>query len=90
MNPIRHLTSALAPATMFLAAPMANACPVCSGAAESPMIDGARMGVWLLIGVTAAVQLAFVVFFFGLRRRARLAAVHNPAADPNACGKDSN
>jgi hypothetical protein len=47
------------------------ACPVCFGAAESSMIDGAKLGVLVLLAVTVAVQGAFVAFFLYLRKRAR-------------------
>ena len=38
------------------------------------MIDAARLGVWLLLAVTVAVQGAFAAFFLCLHRRARQAA----------------
>ncbi len=47
------------------------ACPVCFGAAESPLIDGAKLGVLVLLAVTLAVQLGFVSFFLYLRKRAK-------------------
>ena len=47
------------------------ACPLCFGAAETPMIDGAKLGVLVLLGVTLAVQGAFVGFFVYLRNRAK-------------------
>jgi hypothetical protein len=46
------------------------ACPSCFGQADGPLIDAARTGIWLLLGVTAAVQAAFVAFFLHLRRQA--------------------
>ena len=49
----------------------ASACAVCYGDAEGPMIEAARLGVWLLFGLVGAVQLAFVLFFVQLWRRAR-------------------
>ena len=55
----------------LLAADVARACESCYGKAEGSMIDGARMGVLLLVGVTLSVQVGFVAFFFHLRRRAR-------------------
>jgi hypothetical protein len=48
-------------------------CPSCFGQAEGPMIDAARLGTWMLIGVLVAVQLCFVAFFLHLRRQARKA-----------------
>jgi hypothetical protein len=50
---------------------IASACPSCYGAAEGPLIDAARVGMWLLLGVTLAIQGAFVAFFLYLRQRAR-------------------
>ena len=47
------------------------ACPVCFGAAESSMIDGAKLGVLVLLAITMAVQGAFVGFFLYLRNRAK-------------------
>jgi amino acid transporter len=47
------------------------ACSVCYGQAEGPMVDAARLGVWLLFGLTAAVQIAFAAFFVRLWRGAR-------------------
>ena len=47
------------------------ACPVCFGAEETSMIDGAKLGVLVLLAVTLAVQGAFVGFFLYLRKRAK-------------------
>ena len=58
----------------LLASQAAQACESCYGKAEGSMIDGARMGVLLLVLVTMSVQVGFVAFFFHLRRRAKLAA----------------
>ena len=52
----------------------ANACTVCFGEAEGPMIDGARMGVFMLFGLTILVQGAFGAFFITLYRRSKGAA----------------
>ena len=38
------------------------------------MVDGSRLGILALLGVTFAVQGAFVAFFLYLRRRAKLIA----------------
>ena len=46
------------------------ACPVCFGAHETSIIDGARLGVLVLLVITLTVQGAFVGFFLYLRRRA--------------------
>jgi hypothetical protein len=47
------------------------ACPLCFGAAETPLIDGAKLGVLVMLGVLFAVQGAFVAFFLHLRKRAK-------------------
>jgi len=47
------------------------ACPLCFGAEETPLIDGAKLGVLVMLGVLFAVQGAFVAFFLHLRKRAR-------------------
>ena len=47
------------------------ACPVCFGAAETPLIDGAKLGVLVMLGVLFVVQAAFVGFFLYLRKRAK-------------------
>ncbi len=47
------------------------ACPVCFGAEETSMIDGARFGVLMMLAVTLAVQGGFAGFFLYLRRRAK-------------------
>jgi uncharacterized membrane protein len=69
---VRRELALLALVALVAAAP-AFACPTCYGDAEGPLIDGARLGMWLLLGVTFAVQGAFVAFFLYLRRQARRA-----------------
>lgn len=56
-----------------LQAAPAVACDVCYGAAASgsPLVSGARLGVFLLLGITVAVLGGFAKFFFYLRNRAR-------------------
>jgi len=49
----------------------ALACPMCFGAEESSLIDGAKLGVLVMVGVTLAVQGAFAGFFLYLRRHAK-------------------
>jgi hypothetical protein len=49
----------------------AFACPVCFGAAEGSLIDGAKLGILALLGITFAVQGAFLAFFIYLRQRAK-------------------
>ena len=50
------------------------ACPMCFGAEETPMIDGTKLGVLVMLAITLAVQGAFVGFFLYLRRRAKRVA----------------
>ena len=50
------------------------ACPVCFGAEETSMIDGARLGVLVMLAVLFVVQGGFVGFFLYLRKRAKLIA----------------
>ncbi len=47
------------------------ACPVCFGAEETSMIDGAKLGVLVLLAITLVVQGCFVGFFLYLRKRAK-------------------
>jgi hypothetical protein len=47
------------------------ACPVCFGAEETSMIDGAKLGVLVMLGILFVVQGGFVGFFFYLRERAK-------------------
>ena len=47
------------------------ACPVCFGAEETAMIDGAKIGVIVMLVILFAVQGAFVGFFLYLRKRAK-------------------
>ena len=49
----------------------AFACPVCFGAEETSMINGTRLGILFLLGITLAVQGGFLAFFLYLRRRAQ-------------------
>jgi hypothetical protein len=61
-------------AAVLLADSRLLACPVCFGGAESPLIDGAKLGVIALVTVTLVVQGAFVAFFVYLRKRAKQVA----------------
>ncbi len=61
----------------------AAACDVCYGAASSssPLVSGARLGVFLLLGITVAVLGGFAKFFFYLRNRARQAETEQIASE---------
>lgn len=56
---------------MIAGSSSAFACPVCFGAEETHLIDGAKLGILILLGVTLAVQGAFIAFFLYLRKRAK-------------------
>jgi len=47
------------------------ACAMCFGAQETSMIDGARLGVLVMLAILFAVQGGFVGFFLYLRKRAK-------------------
>ena len=47
------------------------ACPMCFGAEETSLIDGTRLGILVMLGITLAVQGGFLGFFFYLRAHAR-------------------
>jgi hypothetical protein len=47
------------------------ACPQCFGAEETSMIDGAKLGVLVMLAILFAVQGGFVAFFLYLRKRAK-------------------
>ena len=47
------------------------ACPVCFGAEETSLIDGTKLGMIVMLGITFAVQGGFVAFFLYLRKRAK-------------------
>jgi hypothetical protein len=50
------------------------ACAMCFGADETGMIDGAKIGVLVMLAVLFAVQGGFVGFFLYLRKRAKRVA----------------
>jgi hypothetical protein len=47
------------------------ACPVCFGAEETHLIDGAKLGILVLLAITLSVQGGFLAFFLYLRKRAK-------------------
>jgi hypothetical protein len=51
--------------------PLMVACTMCFGAQETSMIDGAKLGVLVMLAVLFAVQGGFVGFFLYLRNRAK-------------------
>lgn len=50
------------------------ACPQCFGAEETTMIDGTKIGVLVMLGITLVVQGGFAGFFLYLRTRAKRSA----------------
>jgi len=67
------------------------ACASCFGAnVDSPMVDGARSGVWLLLAVTLGVQGGFAAFFIHLRRRAKRAHDEEIAAEWSDLQRSAN
>ena len=71
----RALVAAL---VLLVSAGPAFACPSCFGQAQGPLIDAARVGIWLLLAVTLCLQGAFAAFFLYLRRRAARTADQAP------------
>ena len=67
------MRQALATAALVLIAGSSTvfACPVCFGAEETSMIDGAKLGVLVMLAVLFVVQGGFVGFFLYLRKRAK-------------------
>jgi hypothetical protein len=70
---VRRATRILAAAAVALLGSATNAlaCPLCFGAEESSLIDGAKLGIVVMLAITFAVQGAFLAFFLYLRRRAK-------------------
>ena len=69
----RQARLCLATALMVLIAGGSSvlACPMCFGAEETSMIDGAKLGVLVMLAITFAVQGGFLGFFLYLRTRAK-------------------
>ena len=44
------------------------ACSICFGAADGPLLDAARVGVLVMVGVTCAVLVLFARFFLRLAK----------------------
>lgn len=60
--------------SLLLGVTPALACSVCYGqeANASPLLSAARLGVFLLLGITVVLLACFAKFFLYLRNRARL------------------
>jgi hypothetical protein len=61
-------------AILVLLPEVAAACPICFGSTESALLDGARLGVLIMAGVTVCVLGAFGAWFVRLARHDRAAA----------------
>jgi hypothetical protein len=66
-----RLCSATALMVLIAGGSRVLACPVCFGAEETSMIDGAKLGVMVMLVITFAVQGGFLAFFLYLRKRAK-------------------
>jgi hypothetical protein len=69
--PLLRRVLATAAAVITLGSASVFACPMCFGAEETSMIDGTRLGVLVMLGITLTVQGSFLGFFLYLRRRAK-------------------
>ena len=47
------------------------ACPMCFGAEETGMVQGTKVGVFVMLGITLVVQGGFLAFFLYLRKHAK-------------------
>jgi hypothetical protein len=70
MNGMRRVVATVVIVLLFGTSTL-FACPQCFGAEETSMIDGARLGIAVMLGITFAVQGGFLGFFLYLRNRAR-------------------
>lgn len=52
----------------------AHACALCFAAEEAALVDGAKVGILVMLGVLLAVQGGFAGFFFYLRKRGKFYA----------------
>ena len=68
------IVATLATLWLVLLAEPVLACPVCFGASDAPPVQGMRMAILALLGVTVGVLGAFAAFFVYLMRRARMTA----------------
>ena len=66
-----RMVTGLLPLCLLVAPRTAQACEVCYGGAEGPMIDAARIGVFLLWGTVVAIQVGLAGFFIYLGRRSK-------------------
>jgi hypothetical protein len=72
----------VAVAVMLAVPRVALACPVCFGQSDAPMAVATNMGIWMMLGVVAAVLVSFASFFIYLIRRAKLVELAEPTINP--------
>ena len=65
---------------VLLAPRAAWACPVCFGQSDSPLASAMNLGIFVMLGVVAAVLGSFGAFIVYLSRRAKLAAAAEGAS----------
>lgn len=59
-------------AVMLVFAPVAaEACTVCWGSPDDPMVKSVNKGIWVLLGFIGFVQIGFAALFFSFWRRSR-------------------
>lgn len=58
-------------ALLVLAPVAAQACTVCWGSPDDPMVKSVNKGVWVLLGFIGFVQIGFAALFFSFWRRSR-------------------
>lgn len=61
---------ALVSAVLFFV-PDAQACSVCWGAPDDPLVKGANNGIWVLLTIVGFVQIGFLALFYSFWRKAR-------------------
>lgn len=81
-NAIATVVGVIAPVVIFVlsSAGGSDGRSLCCADPKMPMVQGAELGVWFLLGVTFVVQLGFGIFFLNLRQRLRL--VRDPLPRP--------
>lgn len=71
MKGLRHLVATVLAVVIAGGGATVFACPVCFGAEETSLVSGTKLGILVMIGVTLAVQGAFLAFFLYLRKHAK-------------------
>ncbi len=71
MKGVRQLVATVIAVMICAGGTTVFACPVCFGAEETTLISGTKLGILVMIGITLAVQGAFLAFFLYLRKHAK-------------------